>query len=74
MQLFLMCLVWFIVWTLLSFSQDEHDAVKAVRQIHEFNWTIANSRQIHEFNWTIAKLKSFIESWLGGQNTRLTQY
>ena len=61
MLFFLMCLVWFFVWALLCFSQEEHDAVKAVRQIQEFNWTIA-------------KLKSFIESSLDRQNTRLTQY
>ena len=45
----------------IAFQQEEHDPVKAV-------W------RIQEFNWTMAELKILTESSLEGQNTHFTHY
>ena len=45
----------------IAFQQKEHDPVKAVRQIQEFNWTMT-------------KLKILTESSLEGQNTCIIYY
>ena len=45
----------------MAFQQNEHDPMKAVRRIQEFNWTMT-------------KLKILTESPLEGQNMRLTHY
>ena len=45
----------------MAFQQNEHDPVKAVRRIQEFNWTMT-------------KLKILTESPLEGQNMRLMHY
>ena len=45
----------------IAFQQKEHDPVKAVRQIQEFNWTMT-------------KLKILTESSLDGQNTCIIYY
>ena len=45
----------------ITFQQEEHDPVKVVQQIQEFNWIMV-------------KLKILTESSLEGQNMYLTHY